>query len=434
MSIEVLKHHRLDNFRSQSSARIRRVFIVGASASGKSTLWRTLYSLTNAKVAFRIRFTSRLFRSDDDMIENQHLDEEKFDEHFKNGLLEFYWPKFLPTGNEYYGFGVCNAPIAIYGCNNEFILNAKHLKTQNDLLSNSIIVFVKCSPEERAQRLKARDDLNPLSQIEMDYRLGATDDEVKVGDSCDIIFNNNDKDDLQKNAKKLLKLLFGSEGTNNVDKTIGKANLDHAVLKRLGTEIPQALYELHTLLTILKSFGIIAAYRQLDQAEVTPEACLKLAAHTLDLLAFHGHKWLFENWFESHLQRLALRHGKVRFLLSDSSDSKTITKCQQLMERHSKVFSAKIYTDLPTFRAVLIDDRLLVLSHYGYEVIEQDSQNLQGWMSPQLLIEENRDWSLLIPFRELFHQIWENAKNIRDPEPTSNVIKREFKAKHQEGQ
>jgi len=191
-----------------------------------------------------------------------------------------------------------------------------------------------------------------------------------------------------------------------------KSTLDNGIIDNFGKLIPKTISEVKTTLEILKSFGVLSVYEHLEHPEIVPESCIKLASISLDLMAFHGDKWLFESWFEPNLERLRLRRGRVRFLLSDTCEPATFKKCKELMNRYPSVFSVKVFSENAIFRIILIDDKTMLLGHYGYEVIEGDGKNAKGWKSPQLLIENNKNWSLLIPFREMFRINWERSKEL----------------------
>lgn len=210
-----------------------------------------------------------------------------------------------------------------------------------------------------------------------------------------------------------------------------KAVLEEGTLKTLSKLIPDAISESHTLLSILKCFGIQSVYEHLGHPEVSPISCMKRASRSLKLMAFHGDKWLFEPWFEPELHRLHLRQGTVQFLISETIDIKTVERCRELLAKHPDVFAVRVFSENAIFRLVLIDDNLMLLGHYGYEVIEQDGNNAKGWKSPQLLIEDNKNWSFLIPFRELFKINWDRARDIKTlfGDNSSGVIKREFQPK-----
>jgi hypothetical protein len=206
-----------------------------------------------------------------------------------------------------------------------------------------------------------------------------------------------------------------------------KASLDDVAVRRLSTDIPRTVAECARLLSTLRAFGIVATYAQLEQEEIMPEACMRSASRDIEIMAFHGDKWLFESWLEPQLQRLRLRQGKARFLLSDTIDERTRTKCRELRHSHSEVFEARLFSEPAFFRAIIIDDSRLLLGHYGYEVIEKDGSNAKGWKSPQLLIEDNKNWSLLIPFRGMFRNAWDKAEVVEAGAPADKgTVKRDF--------
>ncbi len=191
-----------------------------------------------------------------------------------------------------------------------------------------------------------------------------------------------------------------------------KATIREAELAQLAHSLPTHLEELRLLLDVLKRFGVINVYEHLANDEITPRSCIAKASRSLDLMAFHGDKWLFEAWFEAELERLRLRKGNVRFLISSTISSHTKKRGQELIEKFPRVFSMRVFDDSAIFRVVIIDDNHLLLGHYGYDVIENDGLNAKGWKSPQLFIEDNCNWSLLIPFREFFRMNWERGTDI----------------------
>jgi len=208
-----------------------------------------------------------------------------------------------------------------------------------------------------------------------------------------------------------------------------KSTLDIETINNFGKIIPKTISEVKIMLEILKSFGISTVYEHLEHPEIIPKSCIDMVSKTLDLMAYHGDKWLFEPWLELYLERLRLREGKVRFLLSDTCNTKTLNKCDELMKKYPEVFFVRVFSEKAIFRIVLIDDKIMLLGHYGDEVIEKDGKNAKGWKSPQLFIEDNKNWSLLIPFRQLFRINWEKSKKLDDylskPSDTKSY-KREF--------
>lgn len=203
MTVSIYNYDNLNKFLSEPKSETRRVFITGDSGSGKSTLWRSLHTFTNNKIAFPTRFISRSIRLDDDPNENQHLDINSFATYFRDKSIEFYWPKFLPNGVEYYGFKFCLGRTIVYGCNNEFLNNSKYLNTHSNLFKSSIIAHVTCSLEKRKKRLFRRYNSQNISISELQYRLESTKNDFKF---CDIAIDNT-LDDISVISKALISLL-----------------------------------------------------------------------------------------------------------------------------------------------------------------------------------------------------------------------------------
>jgi ribose 1,5-bisphosphokinase PhnN len=203
----LLNKSRIKSFKTLSPEIERKVFIIGASGSGKSTLLQILYSYKNSQITFPTRLVSRHLRPDDDLNENEHLGYKYFNEYFINNQLEFFWPKFLPESTELYGFKFCKAPLCIYGCNNEFIINAKFIQSHSNLNSNSLFILISCKPNIIAQRLMVRYKTTAVSKKELEYRLATSSKEFIVKKSCDLIVKN-DSDDIEKTAKNLIEFVF----------------------------------------------------------------------------------------------------------------------------------------------------------------------------------------------------------------------------------
>jgi len=202
MNIEIIKPYRLDKF--LSSKENKRIFITGSSGSGKSTLWNALEENLGSTLAFPTRLISRPARPDDDIKENRHLNFDDFELLFKEKVIEFFWPKFLPNGTEYYGFEFTDRECMIYSCNNEFLLNYHFLRTHSDLSETGIIVHVKTDVEIRKNRLLKRCKNHNISESELLYRLTFSEDSI-IG-KYDIIINNNE--DILTTSSNLIDLLF----------------------------------------------------------------------------------------------------------------------------------------------------------------------------------------------------------------------------------
>lgn len=206
MSIEITKAEYLERFILNKDGLGRRIFLTGASGSGKSALWKELRAQLSENVDFPARLISRPVRKDDDLSENKHLPIELFELRFNEKSIEFFWPKFLPERTEYYGFDFNKNKTVIYGCNNEFLLNVAHLKSHSDLFENGLIIQITCDLEIRKMRLAERYTNQTISSEEISYRVDSSKGEKDLTDSCHIIVQNNSKDLLQT-TNDLIKVL-----------------------------------------------------------------------------------------------------------------------------------------------------------------------------------------------------------------------------------
>ncbi|MGE0040949.1 MAG: hypothetical protein AB7M05_20810 [Alphaproteobacteria bacterium] len=204
MSIHVQNHARLEAFRVASCSNLtRRIFIVGASASGKSRLWRVLRSHVDSTVAFPARLVSRPIRADDDPNENQYLRSTEFHKQFLAGGIDFYWSHLPPLDNHHYGFGNCTAQSVVHGANNDFVLNSSSLHSHHDVASGSLVVLVTCSTQTRIARLGARYGNALPPDDEMRYRMMETSDAVRA--RCDLLING-EADDVSAVAAEFAEL------------------------------------------------------------------------------------------------------------------------------------------------------------------------------------------------------------------------------------
>jgi len=206
MSIEITKTQYLESFTSNNDRSKRRIFITGASGSGKSSLWKQLRAKLSEHVDFPVRLISRPVRQDDDLSENRHLPIDLFELWFNEKSIEFFWPKFLPERTEYYGFEFNENGTVIYGCNNEFLLNVAHLKSHSNLFEKSLIIHITCDIEIRKMRLSERYINQKISPGEINYRVDSGKGERDLINSSHIIVQNNSTNLLQT-TNNLINLL-----------------------------------------------------------------------------------------------------------------------------------------------------------------------------------------------------------------------------------
>jgi hypothetical protein len=170
---------------------------------------------------------------------------------------------------------------------------------------------------------------------------------------------------------------------------------------------------------VLRDFGVVGGVEHLLDPSVRPESCMKDARNSLHFMGFGARKWRQEPWFAEHLTRLHRRDGEVHFLIGKDASSEARDALANSMHRFPGTFEARVMAERSLFRLVIIDRRKMVLSHYGHEVIMEDGTNAMGWQSPQLLIEQGPEWSLIIPFTMYYSDIWNKSEPVAHIESIS---------------
>lgn len=174
------------------------------------------------------------------------------------------------------------------------------------------------------------------------------------------------------------------------------------------------LKRLADLLEVLELFGIQDSCLKLHEERVTPKACLTEAYMHFDLLAYQGNKWCNELWLDAQLERMRLKDGTVRFLLSTTTSDENKERLMELSSKFSNTFYVKFFNERSLFRCIFIDNAKMIFTHYGYEVIDQEGINAKGWESPQLIVDMKANWSLAIPLRQYFNDLWAKSKSIEE--------------------
>lgn len=182
--IDLLKSSDIDSIRLRASnleklKQISDVIFVGSSLVGKSTLVDALRDAikTDEKLAsvFQIpkRVITRPQRANDNLVENQFVTVDEFDEMVRRGDIGMHWVRKM-EGNreERYGFlSVDKNRIPIFSGNNA-IVNNKESVAPPDLLEHSLIIAVYSPDDLRDERMQQRSpDLIKDKPQEVSYRL-----------------------------------------------------------------------------------------------------------------------------------------------------------------------------------------------------------------------------------------------------------------------
>ncbi|MGW1618483.1 hypothetical protein [Streptomyces sp. NPDC002172] len=184
--------------------------------------------------------------------------------------------------------------------------------------------------------------------------------------------------------------------------------------------------ELARLARVLSMFGVVGGTETLTEELVRPETCMRQAQTSLHFMGYGAGKWRSESWFATELERLSRREGEVRFLISRNTEERALDSLAELQRAFARTLSVRLMNDRSLFRVVIIDRRQLILSHYGHEVILGNGQNAQGWQSPQLIVENGTEWSLIIPFMILYNEIWAKADPLDDQPGAAQRARRRF--------
>ncbi|MDE3076778.1 MAG: hypothetical protein KGJ86_15280 [Chloroflexota bacterium] len=142
---------------------IRAVIMVGASASGKTTLVNAVRSALAAdrdlgrQFTVPIRIITRPVRQNDDQGENIFVTANQFDMMVSQGSIALRWIRLMEAGRtEAYGFRRCEDDrIHVYSANNGLIYNEASVKPEG-CLSGALIVLVYCPDQTRKVRLEVR--------------------------------------------------------------------------------------------------------------------------------------------------------------------------------------------------------------------------------------------------------------------------------------
>ncbi|MFK0123589.1 hypothetical protein ACIQSP_09785 [Streptomyces nigra] len=184
--------------------------------------------------------------------------------------------------------------------------------------------------------------------------------------------------------------------------------------------------ELARLARVLSMFGVVGGTETLTEDLVRPEKCMRRAQRSLHFMGFGAGKWRSEPWFREELERISRREGEVRFLIAQVIDQRALDALATLQTEFPNTLQVRLMEGRSLFRIVIVDRRQLIVSHYGHEVILGNGQNAQGWQSPQLIVEDGAEWSLLTPFMILYNDVWERSVPLNGDDSSPQRSHRSF--------
>ena len=182
-----------------------------------------------------------------------------------------------------------------------------------------------------------------------------------------------------------------------------------------------------------RRLGFKLAENSLRNSNYAPRDCFSKTSRELDFMGMLGSKWVSDpkirNEFISFLDEVEADDGQVRFLLADpsgsgyeqlsemrqeslSNDADHYHRYESLSEDYD-CFEVRLYTQIPTFRMVFLDNGELVVSRYRYR--QRDKETNRAWkVIPHLIIDSDEEWTFRDPFRRTFEHIWDNSESISD--------------------
>lgn len=170
---------------------IKRIFIIGSSGVGKTSLVNFLKSYPDLadKVHVPLRYITRPARQNDDLQENRHVDYEIFQELVDKDEINIHWQRDL-GGNQYerYGFASIHGnKMPLYSANMALV-KADNAIAPSDILENSLLIGVYLPEDKRIERFSARSPDVMQRKEEIQKRFSDKTDDVF--DTCHIVVDN----------------------------------------------------------------------------------------------------------------------------------------------------------------------------------------------------------------------------------------------------
>lgn len=186
----------------------------------------------------------------------------------------------------------------------------------------------------------------------------------------------------------------------------------------------------------LAILGIQEGVSSARGSKYSPERCMERTDLNLDFMGMLGSKWVEKpdnyNKFNDLLEAVKENDGQVRFLLANWQSDGYETLLRRRNRRDMSLvrradhyrdylqlaneydcLEVRLYSEVPTFRMVFIDNNELGVSRYRYSPPENDEFD-RGRKIPHVVINKDADFSIYKPFEEIFEEIWDDSRQIEN--------------------
>jgi hypothetical protein len=190
------------------------------------------------------------------------------------------------------------------------------------------------------------------------------------------------------------------------------------------------------LIDLCATLGItVASALRLEGSHLTPLNCIRRTRSRLYFMGVLSSKWVTEaavrSEFKQLLARLDAINGDVRFLIIDPDgdgfrrlselreghvSTESVDRLRQLIREH-KCLKVRMYSNLPAFRIIVIDDDVVSFSAYRVAA-KAYLKSERGWESPHVVLDPLAPYPLAEAFQSLFLETWENAKPLETRDDT----------------
>jgi hypothetical protein len=190
-----------------------------------------------------------------------------------------------------------------------------------------------------------------------------------------------------------------------------------------------SLTQWNELNAVLKEMGVVEGTFRLSESRWEPIQCMAQTRRKLRFMGIVGSKWVSQDHvhaeFQQFSRRIQAKNGEIRFLLMNPKGTaisrlrtlrggalsvESLERFKSLMEEFN-CLQVKLCDQMPSFRLVFIDDRIVAISRYKLDK-EGYYQSRFGWEAPHLVIDSSAPWSLYDAFECFYDQVWNTSIDL----------------------